>query len=308
VSQVATSRDLRQVTPTLGNLEFQVMEDPWGNNAWSAADTGKNEDSSKGVLNPPKWNAFERVEDGDESTIDVAIPSWSAASGSGWGEGTNLWHAESSSLDTWKPSLSSDDTSEELALEPVNVKEQEDGDDSPEVRPILPTPPLSPLPVPSVSSPAVETPPSSPPRPLVKPPSPDHFGSFESAEVVSENSQDVSPWIPKMPHFTSEGTDEPWGGTWDGKSTADKEDKGGEDEWELAKEARRKRDRKVVSVRTLLRRFCALPTNQPPELLDSLVKQWDVFATDLYPKPSPEHSESHSWRKGLDSIDSLCVC
>ncbi|KAF8522989.1 hypothetical protein JB92DRAFT_2885714 [Gautieria morchelliformis] len=272
------------------------MEDPWGNNAWSATDSGKNGDGSKGVLDPPKWNTFERDE--DENTIDVGVPSWSAASGSGWGQGTNLWHAESSTLDAWKPSLSSDDTSEEQALEQrvnveqrVSAKEQsEEGDEPPEVRPTLPTPPLSPLPVPSVTPPAVETPLSSPPRPLINPPSPDYFGSFESAEVVRENSHNVSPWIPQMPHFTSEGTDETWGGTWDGKSTADKEDKEGqgEDEWELAKEARRKRDRKV-----------------PPELLDSLVKQWDMFATDLYPKPGSERSESHSWRKGLDSIDGL---
>lgn len=213
-----------------------LMEDPWGNNAWSAGDSDKIGDSSNEILDPPKWNTFER--DADENTTDVGVPSWSAASGSGWGEGTTLWQTESS-LDIWKPSLNSDKPD----LKPeVDPKEEEEDIKSPEPRAVLPTPPLSPLPPPSVTPPLAE----SPPKPLINPPSPDHFGSFESADVLNNGSHDKSSWTPIAPYFPSEATDEPWGAAWgETDDEAANETKG--DEWELAQEARRKRDRKVVS-------------------------------------------------------------
>ena len=221
------------------------MEDPWGNNAWSSVDSEKIEDSSKEVLEPAKWNTFEGDE--DENTVDVGVPSWSAPSGSGWTEGTSLWHAESSTLDVWKPTLNIDEIREEPDLEPEEEhgREQEEDNKSPEPRAVLPTPPLSPLPLPSSITALVDTPRSSPPMPSINPPSPDHFGSFESAEVVGNESHDNSSWTPKAPDFPSEALDEPWGATWDGGET---EDKGENDEWELAQEMRRKRDRKVVCV------------------------------------------------------------
>jgi hypothetical protein len=215
------------------------MEDPWGSDAWSTAESGKPEDSLP--KDPPKWNTFER--DADESTIDVGVSSWSAAADSGWGEGTNLWHAESSTLDAWKPNLSIDEPTVEPELEPEEESTKEvveEEEKSPEPRPILPTPPLSPLPVPSV------TPPSSPPKPVVSPPSPDPFGSFESAEIISEKDNDASSWTPKTPHFPLAAENEPWGGAWGGGEKED--DEVPKDEWALAQEAKRKRDRKVVSI------------------------------------------------------------
>lgn len=223
------------------------MEDPWGSNAWSTTDSGKSVvDLPK---DPPKWNAFER--DADENTMDVGVPSWSAATDSGWVEGTNMWHAEASTLDSWKPSLSIDEPTVEPEEEPEEdghkeEEEEKEGERSPEPRPILPTPPLSPLPtIPSV------TPPSSPPRPVLSPPSPDPFGSFESAEVLDEQPPEASSWTPKTPRFPLEAENEPWGGGWGGgEMEKEKEDHDEEpkDEWALAQETRRKRDRKVVSI------------------------------------------------------------
>jgi hypothetical protein len=87
---------------------------------------------------------------------------------------------------------------------------------------------------------------------MTAPASPDPFGSFESAEDVDEEPEQPSSWTPKTPNFPSEATDEPWGAAWGGKDTEDGEGEGNDealnDEWELAQQARRKRDRKVVSV------------------------------------------------------------
>ena len=222
------------------------MEDPWGNNAWSAGDPEKSGDSSKEILDPPKWNTFER--DADENTIDVGVPSWSAASGSGWEEGTNLWHAEASTLDAWKPSLNIVETLEEPDLEPEEDAKEREDNKSPEPRAVLPTPPLSPLPLSSSTTLLAETPQLSPLRASINPPSPDHFGSFESAEVVSSESHDKSSWTPKAPYLPPEATDA-WGAAWGGGETEDEgKDKENDDEWALAQETRRKRDRKVVSV------------------------------------------------------------
>lgn len=219
------------------------MEDPWGSDAWSSTDV-KVENSSHKSLGFSKWNTFER--DADDNTIDVGIPSWSAASGSGLGEGTNLWHAESSTLDAWKPDLSIEEQMPESDLEPerdVTKEQEEEEHGSPEPRAILPTPPLSPPPITSA------TPPSSPPKPLIGPPSPDPFGSFESAEIVSEESHDAAAWTLKTPDFSSEATNESWGNAWSGIEKEDQEkDEQAKDEWEVAQEARRKRERKLVSI------------------------------------------------------------
>lgn len=222
------------------------MDDPWGN-AWSTTGSKDDTEDSKRSLYGPKWSTFER--DADENTVDVGVSSWNAVSGVGWGDGpSNLWHTESPNLGSWVADATNSETVEGEP-EPGEAAEEEAEDSKDRAhRPILPTPPQSPLalPAPFSESPHADEPPSPSPPPG----SPDPFGSFESAEVVEVETRPAT-WTPKSPSFPPEAIDGPWGDPWAGNDVEDTAGQGKDgalnDEWELAKQAKRKRDCQVVS-------------------------------------------------------------
>lgn len=227
------------------------MDDPWGSNAWSTPSEEGQDVSKRSVVT--RWTAFER--DADEETADVAAPTWSEVTEPMWDGGVNLWNASSSTQGEWKPPASPRPKSDEGGEDQMSEASQETAAVSagnavlehtvriPSPRPILPTPPLSPPPVfiPRSHSPPVEE--VAPPE--VQLVSQDPFGSFESAETADKDLLD-EPWSSGATEFPPEAT-EPWGNTW--STTAEERNKftrDDADEWELAQEAKRKRDRKVV--------------------------------------------------------------
>ena len=234
------------------------MDDPWGSNAWSTSSIDE-QDILKRPNDHPRWNSFER--DADEDTVDVAAPSWAiTAVEPAWDGGMNLWNASSSTLDVWKPKISESpaNNAEDGVLDEqeVQVSEevaQEEAEESrvPTPKPTLPTPPLSPAPYATAlsHSPSLE---EQLALPDIHPTSPDPFGSFESGqyaidEAVRPIDDSATTWSRKAATFPSEDAEEPWGTAWGGEVEA-----GGSpepvDEWEAAQEAKRRRDRKVVSI------------------------------------------------------------
>ncbi|KIJ55631.1 hypothetical protein M422DRAFT_63653 [Sphaerobolus stellatus SS14] len=277
------------------------MDDPWASNAWSTASTEEQYTSTKSP-EPQKWNAFER--DADEETADVAAPTWATASVEPvWDDGMGLWNSSTSDMDVWNASVP-DVTPEEpeeqreleeperqleyLATDTVEQEPEDTGAQTPTQ--ILPTPPRSPLPISAnlLSNPVEAE--EAPEPEIAAPPSPDPFGSFESAELTVQEPADeyVAAWSPISPGFALEETEEPWGNAWEAERDEDTEESNEQaDEWEAAQEAKRRRDRKV-----------------PPELLQSILDQWEKVSEEVYGKHDPIPPE-FSWRKGLDNVEGL---
>lgn len=180
-----------------------------------------------------------------EKEADISIPSWSTGSEIKWSEPSDiqgsLW-PHSTDDDTW---ASASSTYKGISLGPHPGIGEQDTDGS------LPSPVHSEEPPEDITTPKSPSP-SPAPGPLDLPPSPDAFGSFETALDPTEiiNIGDDDPWSPPATAFPP-NTDEvdQWGSAWSAPKVGAEAlaQEGIPDEWEVAKQRKEKMDRQVVS-------------------------------------------------------------
>ncbi|KAJ7113697.1 hypothetical protein C8R43DRAFT_1039775 [Mycena crocata] len=296
-------------------------DDPWADNlnAWS-------QPTSKLPVAP--------AQDDDEE--DITIPSWEAPGAVSWSDENSLWGARSPAADkfpawhspyddlslgkTSSTSLVAEDASEavsedevlsepappETPVEPPFSAWRSSYDELPSGKIASPAEDAQdeeqqevhsePAPVPEPESPA--EPPFEPPlsaalSPSLSPPgSPDAFGTFESG--LDDLPPTSDPWTPSQPSFVPDSADSAWGAAW-APSDAEERDEDVPavvDEWEAAKQAKAMQDKHV-----------------PPELLASILLQFNELTNDLYPPTPTPNLDPDDYRasrhKGLQGIDSL---
>lgn len=179
-----------------------------------------------------------------DKEADISIPSWSTGSEIKWSEPSDiqgsLW-SHSTDDDTWAEASS---TYKGISLGPHPEIGTEDTGVS------LPSPAHSEEPLENITTPKSPSPPPAH-EPLDLPPSPDAFGSFETAldPTKMANIEDDDPWSASASVFppNTDGVDQ-WGSAWTApgvgaEALAQEEIP---DEWEIAKQHKEKMDRQVV--------------------------------------------------------------
>ncbi|KAI5121631.1 hypothetical protein M0805_001160 [Coniferiporia weirii] len=297
------------------------MDDVWGN-AWSQSEEhlpGTDAPSKLKVddVSPPDWS-FPLASSKHEET-DVGLPSWSTG-GLNWTEPTgqtSLWSdataAEDLELETsgWgassgmKLEIGSELDARTRVDSPVaSIPPDEDEHydvPTPEkgsIRSLTPGPAEADVP-PTVNAEETESlhtdsgPVSTATAPS-PPQSPDPFGSFEaglvSVPTVSSLAEGEESWVSPVPVFDDIGTgDDAWGSSWENAAQTES-DESPKDEWAIAQEEKRRRDRSV-----------------PPELLAAIVDRLNELSADLW--PSTEKAKASqvlgNWRDGMSSVDGL---
>jgi hypothetical protein len=219
------------------------MDELYGN-AW-----GDSSDIAGDIHSPPTgWTSPKRAAHDEEA--DLAAPSWSTGAGIQWNEPSEeangfKWSTNDTDL-AWGaadpiydiPIRSSSDI--ELAAEPVHAEgraEEVEEPQEPLVSEDKPSP-VSPLAIDSHPLPIiVPDVPTTPP--LSRAPTPDGFGTFETAfgTVKDTVTGTLSPGI----------EEEDWGSPWVGDVRSDDEDQSKPvDEWEAARKQKEKLDRMIV--------------------------------------------------------------
>ncbi|KAF9453600.1 hypothetical protein P691DRAFT_755451 [Macrolepiota fuliginosa MF-IS2] len=272
------------------------MEDPWVN-AWSDPQKSSSNNSS----NPPPtttWTPSSKFVTDDQA--DIAAPSWEPDSGTIWDDSPeihqDLWSRENRVSQLWttptlesigfakpsqeppsEPPLSSpartpspnphESNDIEVDQEPFSAPEET----GPASRPSVLNPEEEPVSLSSIQEGASEVPGRAVEEekqeiPRNTSPDPEGFGTFEAA--ANDYPSRLDPWTPSQPSFPQLEQTEDWGTTWKQiDEDADNEDTGPVDEWELAKRQKEAQDHYV-----------------PPELLDSILHQFNEFAGDHWPE------------------------
>lgn len=237
-------------------------------NAWS--ETTDPADAFKGSSTPSWSTSATKPSSSYHEEADLAAPSWSTGADIRWDEppgspGFSWSHADADAgwghstyegISFSKASIDIEkETSTTLNKDPD--VDSEDVADSPSAQSSTPSSPSS-LP-PRVPSPSHPPLPSSPPSipdvdlsqtyelaaDAVRLPSPDGFGSFESALVEDT--------VPSPGFAVADAEADPWGSSaWagTGDEASDEENERIVDEWERAKQEKARQDRHVVSVAT----------------------------------------------------------
>ncbi|GJJ11156.1 hypothetical protein Clacol_005387 [Clathrus columnatus] len=285
---------------TIENVEddLKAMDDPWSTNAWSTEDD--KEVSFQINHLAPKWETSEHdaefhAESGN--TLDPSLPSsssWSIPSGSAWDVGNDVWNTnvDASYNKPWnskEPIIVSTQTIPETVEEP-----SEKLADLVTVRPALPTPPSSPLTAPSRVAPGIiETDVQTLDIPEVPTAlaTPDHFGSFESAQETKPvtYSDDETFWPKETVFETQDSFEEPWKSTWESPVDEDTIDsQQPKDDWEIAQDTQRRLNERI-----------------PQELLRLIISRWEAIVEEHYSQYVLPGELDYSWRKGLDNVPGL---
>ncbi|KAF9820628.1 hypothetical protein IEO21_01331 [Rhodonia placenta] len=238
-----------------------------------------------------------RLPDLDEEA-DLAAPSWSTGADIRWSEPSDntgfSWSQAEPDL-AW--STTSKYESIQIGQSPGVQTEQEPPSLQTEERLCTPSPPPSPRSL-SPGTPASVT--ASPERtniiavslqsPEFDPPPTSAdldggFGTFESAIVPDEEDETALE--------TSDVTADAWGTAWAASEETETDTTAQQvDEWEVAKQQKAKRDRRV-----------------PPELLATILGECEEFAREAWPEPESDPSKKSDWRSstngGMEAVEGL---
>ncbi|EIW58735.1 uncharacterized protein TRAVEDRAFT_72219 [Trametes versicolor FP-101664 SS1] len=272
------------------------MDDDLYQNAWS--ETTNSIPPALKDDPAPSWTSTKLTSSYGEEA-DLAAPSWSTGAGIHWNEPSSpgfSWSQTEPDL-AWGTSsyagISIGKTPEaESIADPLDAKsptgdipdaDEPEDEDAGSVSTDVPTseraksPSPSPPPPESTSFGSQETTPE-----LAAPPSPDGFGSFETA-FTEDTAQ--------SPGFAlDEAVADPWGSSaW--SETQPEQEEEPVDEWERARQEKAKQDRRV-----------------PPELLAQFLQQCEELGREFCPdtgKEAATESWSGNWRSGMDGVPGL---
>ncbi|PPQ90758.1 hypothetical protein CVT25_010147 [Psilocybe cyanescens] len=282
------------------------MDDPWAN-AWGEP-TKPSPDS---LPSSSAWSAppVPTIHGDHASGGDLSLPSWStqptAAQWSDPDTAEALWSDDISTV--WNPfpstvdkvSLSADSIASQLEIE---VSPPVLSEDVPELRPPSRSVSLTPeddTPPASSTADSSDAPPHSPQLTTPVPPplligsveDLDAFGTFETANEDADSEE----WSSSKPSLSLPSADAAvWGGSWEGSSVAASVDAKSEasteldDAWEVARQQKEKQDQHV-----------------PPELLASILQQFEDLSGDLWPNSVPSSTSSHDTQLPMDMEEHL---
>ena len=224
------------------------MDNPW-ENAWG-------EHSVQPTVASTSWTGLHPHVPEVQQEADIGMPSWSTSIK--WNEPAadepsgSLW---SQPTDVWDPSTSYDQMalSGQVEREPSipshpptsKIDGTYIGPESPPPPPEGESPPTFPSSTVNISYEDEPSPPFVPKGIGSSPPSPNAFGTFESADVDTAWESNTS----NLPADSSLN-DDAWGGAWEQPQIVKDIENEDEppDEWELAKQQKEKLDRHVVSL------------------------------------------------------------